>query len=74
MMYWWEGHGGWWMWLLMIAFWGVIVGLIIWAVISLTRRTGGENTGSRALDIGRERYARGEISQEEFEKMKRTLQ
>ena len=73
MIYCWDGYGGWWMWLMMIIFWGIIIGLVIWGINALTRRTGGGGGGSNALDIARERYAKGEISHEEFEKIKKNL-
>lgn len=59
---------GGWMWLL----WIVIIGLIVWGVVAFTRR--GESTTKRTpLEIAKERYAKGEISKEEFEKLKRDL-
>ncbi|MBI4187235.1 MAG: SHOCT domain-containing protein [Chloroflexi bacterium] len=70
---------GWWMLLagiLTVLFWGGLIVLIVWAVKRMTERGspgigGGESR--RALDIARERYARGEISREEFEQLKKDL-
>ena len=63
--------GGW-----MLIVWVLIIGLIVWGVIVLTRR--GTSVSDRPeknapLDIARERYARGEISKEEFEQIKKEL-
>ena len=63
--------GGW-----MIIIWIVFIGLIVWGIIALTRYAGKSSggTGRRdPLEILKERYARGEISREEFEQMKRDL-
>ena len=63
--------GGW-----MIIFWVVIIALIVWGVIALVRRgTSVSDTPQKRdpLDIARERYARGEITKEEFEEIKRNL-
>lgn len=70
-------------WIFMLIFWG----LIIWAIFALIRGATGNGFGYRgrhwdehgrrgndALDILKERYAKGEISKEEFEKMKKDLQ
>jgi len=73
MMYWWDGSGEWWMWLMMIIFWAVVIFLIVWGIKRLSERPGAGG-GSSALDIARERYAKGEISHEEFEKIKKNLQ
>jgi putative membrane protein len=71
----WEWNGGW-MWLgglMMIIFWVVVILLIVW----LVRRSSGHSMGmthnSDALSIAKMRYAKGEISQEEFEKIKKNL-
>lgn len=67
-MGWWMFSGGAWMFVLS----AVVIGLIVWAVITLSRRNGlRERDG--ALRIARERYARGEISREEFEQVNRDL-
>jgi len=59
--------GGW-----MLIFWVVVIALIVWGVIWLARR-GGASTERDPLDIARERYAKGEISKEEFEEIKKRL-
>lgn len=72
------GHGwGWWMgfgWIWIVGFWAVI----IWAVLNLRARwsgdqdRGAEETGT-ALEILERRYARGELSDEQYEAMRRRL-
>lgn len=59
-------------WILMIAFWGGIIALIFWAVRRATDRGPAEHHRS-ALDIAKERYARGEITKEQFEQLKKDL-
>ena len=79
---WHTGDGmGWWMlWggLMMVLFWGGIIALIVWTVQSLSRREDGQGQPGAPrrtpLDIARERYARGDISREEFEQIKRDLE
>ncbi len=74
---WHMGDGwGWWMifgWVWMVAFWG----LIVWAVVTLVTRLSGDQRRppetSGPLQILEERYARGEISHEEFEERRRNL-
>jgi putative membrane protein len=70
MMGWMPFGGGW-----AILLWVVIIGLIVWGVTALTRRSNTRHdTGARsALDIARERYARGEISGDEFAQIERDL-
>lgn len=52
-----------------LLFWG----LLIYGVVLLFRHNGFAD-GSRALDILKERYAKGELTKEEFEAMKKDLQ
>ncbi|OGO20485.1 MAG: hypothetical protein A2144_03075 [Chloroflexi bacterium RBG_16_50_9] len=53
-------------------FWIVIIGLIVWGVISFNRHR--ESPSKRnPLEIARERYARGEITGEQFEQLKKDL-
>ena len=65
---WWMGFGVIWM----ILFWGAVIALIVWAI----KRFTGSSTSKRKndpLDIARERYARGDITKEEFDQIRKTL-
>jgi putative membrane protein len=59
----------------MILFWGAIIALVVWLVRSLARpsQTGPSDSPLSPLDIAKARYARGEISKEEFEQLKKDL-
>lgn len=66
----WEMHDGmgWWMvfagfW--MVLFWGILIGGIAWLI---SRITGAERR-SDALEVAKQRYARGEINREEFNRI-----
>lgn len=57
----------------MVVFWGAIIALVVWGVRRLSEpRYPGEHRAT-PLDIARERYARGEITREEFEQIKQDL-
>jgi putative membrane protein len=56
----------------MILFWGAIIALIVWLIIKLTKREGGSGK-DKSIEIARERYAKGEISKEEFEQIKKDI-
>jgi len=64
----WFGFGGLWMFL----FWGALIAFVAWAVIKLTKRDT-RTSKITYFDIARERYAKGEISKEEFEQIKKDL-
>ncbi|MBI2219080.1 MAG: SHOCT domain-containing protein [Candidatus Rokubacteria bacterium] len=76
-------HPGWWMWgaggvvmmLMMLTFWGLVITGLVLGVRWLARQGREErpDRSDRALDILRERYARGEIDKEEFEARRRDL-
>jgi putative membrane protein len=72
-MGWMWGVGGLVMMLMMLLFWGLVIGGIVVGIRWLVRQ-GGEPRSDRALDILRERYARGEIGKEEFETRRRDLE
>jgi putative membrane protein len=58
-----------WILLVNVVIWGGLIALVVWAILRLTRR-GSDN----ALGILKERFARGEIDQQEYEKRKRALE
>lgn len=82
------GMGGGWLLggLMMLLFWAVVIGLIVWAIWAFARRqTGHVNyspasqapwpgpQGDPALQIAKERYARGEIGREQYDEIRQTL-
>ncbi len=72
----WGGYGfAPFMWLLMLLFWALVLGGTALLVVWLVRQGRPAETGAprRALDILQERYARGEITREQYEQMKRDL-
>jgi len=53
-----------------------IIALIVWGISRLTRRDGsgsGSSEKHSPLDIAKERYAKGEISKEEYQQLKKDL-
>jgi putative membrane protein len=84
MMHDWAWGGGWiGMWLLMVGFWVLAIVAVVWGIRAWTRPTprpmdptypASSPTGYQsALDILAERFARGEISKDEFEERRRVL-
>ncbi len=73
----WGMHPMWGVWglgmmLMMLVFWGVVIAGIVLGIRWLVSQ--GRQPGSdTALEILRQRYARGEINKEEFEAKKRDL-
>ena len=63
-----DGFGGLWM----VVFWGGLIALIVWGIMKLTRR-GDATPKHDPLDVAKERYAKGEITREEFEQIKKDL-
>jgi putative membrane protein len=75
-MMWWHWGGLGWMglgFLWMIIFWGAIIALIVWAVRRSTGHHSYRIDTHSALDIAKERYAKGEITKEQFEQIKKDL-
>lgn len=76
----WGMHPMTWMWgawglgmmVMMLVFWGLAIAGIVLAIRWLVSAGRGPS-GDRALDILRERYARGEINKDEFEAKRRDL-
>ncbi len=67
-MGWWMMFGGIWM----VLFWGGLIALVVWGVKKLTERNGSSSKRD-PLDIAKERYAKGEISEEEYQRLKKDL-
>lgn len=74
------GHPMWGMWgawgigmgLMMLVFWGLIIVALVLGIRWLITQ-GKEPRSDSALEILRQRYARGEITKEQFDAMKRDL-
>ena len=68
------GWGG--MWLGMALFWGLLAAAVVVFVRYTMRRddASGREREKSALDILKERYARGEIGREEFQQKKQDLE
>ena len=74
-MHWDAGWGGWLiMSLMMVGFWG----LVIWAIVAITRGTGRSSDGAPQerqdpVRLLEERFARGEIDEKEFTERRQVL-
>ena len=73
MHYGWDG--GVWMFVWMLVFWGGLGLLAIWGlrVVFATAQPGQPPTTRSPQDIAKERYARGDISREEFTEIVQSL-
>ncbi|HUY24028.1 MAG TPA: SHOCT domain-containing protein [Candidatus Saccharimonadales bacterium] len=65
-----DGRSWLWMAAMMLLFWGGIIALAMVVIRTLTAPRGGD----QAADVLRRRLVAGEISQEEFEKIRKVLQ
>jgi len=77
MMWGWYSGMGWWMifgGIIFILFWAAVIFLVVWGI---RRFSGGSSSGVQGnkspLDIAKERYAKGEITKEQFEQIKKDL-
>ena len=67
----WHGWGMGGGWLLMVLFWTAVIALIVF----LVRKTGGNGVRSEsAMDILKKRYAKGEITKDDYERMKKEIE
>ena len=62
----------WWMIVWIVIFWGGLIALIVWGIKRLTEKSS-SNPRHNPLEIAKERYAKGDISREEFEQIKKYL-
>ncbi len=67
-----DWDSGWWivMVVMMVLFWGAMIAVVVWGIRQFT---GDQRRGRSPLDIARERLARGEITKEEFDRMRGDL-
>lgn len=75
----WGGYGwdgGWLGWLWMVVWWILVIFLIISAIRWFSERTSqnGMVHGKSALEILKERYAKGEIEKKEYEEKRKALE
>ncbi len=65
--------------LIMIAFWALVIGGAVWLVVTLARGSQGQPAsptiaaGQTPQDILKARYAKGEITKEQFDQLRRDL-
>ena len=59
--------------LMMVAVWAAVILFVVWLVRGARGGAQGEN-GKSALEILKERYAKGEIERKEFEEKKKDLE
>ena len=74
-MWYMHDFGGWGMLfggIFMFIFWGGLIALAIWGITKLTRRD--THLTHSPMEIAKERYARGEITKDQFEQIKKDLQ
>jgi putative membrane protein len=78
-MMWGLGYGGWGSWMgwvgpaLMVSVWALIITGGIFLIRFLVRHGGGRRQEDSALEILKRRYAQGEVSREEYEKIRNGL-
>ncbi|MBP7530156.1 MAG: SHOCT domain-containing protein [Syntrophorhabdaceae bacterium] len=71
MMHYGFGFGGMFMWIIFL----ILIVLLIYFIIQFQKRKGQTPTQNEShLDILKKRYARGEITKEEYERMKKDLE
>jgi len=58
---------------LMVVFWLAIITLTVWGIKRFTQGTTTVTNVGGALDIAKQRYAKGEISKQEYEQIKKDL-
>jgi putative membrane protein len=71
MMYYGHGYGGMFMWIIFL----IVIGLLIYFIVQGQKTKGQTPTqNENHLDILKKRYAKGEITKEEYEGMKKDLE
>lgn len=70
-MHWMYPMGG--GWFMMILWWAIIIAIVVGVVKWLSQQKGQSQKEDSAIEVLKKRYARGEISKEEFEEKKKDL-
>lgn len=76
----WHGYygvGGWWMMGIGMLFWVAVLGVGVWGVARVSgnvRHRDNDTQSLSPLDVLKGRYAKGEIDQAEYERVKKHLQ
>ena len=52
----------------------VVIGLIVWAIVAFTRSGAGSTAPDRSLAILKERFAKGELDNETYQRMRKELE
>jgi putative membrane protein len=60
-------------WIFMIAFWALVILGVVYLLQLIAGGSKGSKSDESALDILKKRYAKGEISKEEFEARKKDI-
>jgi len=78
-MWCWSEGAGWWIisgGIFILLFWGTVVALVMWGISKLRYRgdaSPSSNEKHTPLSIAMERYAKGDISHEEFEQIRKNV-
>jgi putative membrane protein len=64
------GYGGMFMWILFL----IVLGVVIYFIIQTAKKNATGQTQETPLDILKKRYAQGEITKKEFDRMKKELE
>ena len=64
----WFGGG-----IMMLLFWAAVIIFVVWLVREVSGRNNEKPNSNSALEILKERYAKGEINKEEFEAKKKDI-
>jgi putative membrane protein len=72
-MYWNYGWGMGFGWIFMAIFWVLVIVGIVYLIKLAAGRSGKEEKEANVLDILKKRYARGEVTKEEFDRIKDDL-
>ncbi len=71
MMHYGFGYGGMFMWIILL----IVIGLVIYFIVQAQNKKSGTPTQNESpMDILKRRYAKGEITREEYERMKKDLE